>query len=248
MKPSSHPLTPVSFPLVALWVAALWIAIPWAPASAAEEPHSSETTDSETQQVEVPGVQLGELFPEVEASLESPDGAAVELAGQWGTEGLMVVFASNTCAYMVDWLDRFPRLAELAQTEGVGLVVVNSNARRRQRQESPEAMAILAAEQGWSFPYLVDRDATLAQALGAQRTPEVFLFDGGRRLVYRGAIDDHSGPWERVESHWALDALRQLVAGEGILTPSTQALGCAVQPPRKRRGSPSAEGGGASPD
>ena len=179
----------------------------------------------------------GDLLDPVERErlLHAPDGETSDLARWAGPSGLMVVFASNTCPYVLDWLDRFPRLASLGAEHGVGFVVVNSNARKRGAEDSPEAMAELARSRGFDFPYLVDPESALAQALGARRTPEVFLFDDAWRLVYHGAIDDHSGPWEQVESHWALDALGQMAVGEEPTVGSTQALGCAVLGPRRRR-------------
>ncbi len=166
--------------------------------------------------------------------LVDPAGGDSTLEEHWGENGAMVVFAANVCPYVLDWLDRLPRMADFAAANDIGFVVVNANARRRTSDDSPEAMAALAAEHGFTFPYLVDEDAALADALGATRTPEVFLFDGDRTLVYQGAIDDHSGPFDEVKSHWALDALRQMTAGDGIAQPSTAPIGCSVLRPRRR--------------
>lgn len=151
-----------------------------------------------------------------------------------GANGTLVLFASNTCPYMLDWLDRLPRIADFAAANDIAFLVVNANARKRTSDDSPQAMAALAETHEFGFPYWVDEDATLADALAAKRTPEVFLFDAEKTLVYHGALDDHSGPFDEVTEHWALDALRQMVTGASIATPSTAAIGCAVQRPRRR--------------
>ncbi|MEM1203666.1 MAG: redoxin family protein [Acidobacteriota bacterium] len=186
---------------------------------------------------ELPGVQIGEGVPEAALALELADldDGRRRVGDLLGEAGSVFVFLSNTCPYAVDWFDRLPKMAELAEEQGIGFVAVNSNARKRKAEDSPQAMAELLEEQGFRFPYWVDADSALAEALGATRTPEVFLFDGGGSLVYRGAIDDHSGPFERVTEHWALDALREMAAGDGVSTALTTPLGCAVLKPRRRR-------------
>lgn len=183
------------------------------------------------------GVAVGErLDDDVLATLlADPAGEVSTLGDHWGERGAMVVFAANACPYVLDWLDRLPRMADFAAESGIGFVVVNANARRRTTDDAPAAMAELAAEHAFDFPYLVDREATLADALGATRTPEVFLFDADRTLVYQGAIDDHSGPFAEVSAHWALDALRQMAAGDAVTAPATAPIGCSVLRPRPPR-------------
>ena len=74
---------------------------------------------------------------------------------------------------------------------GVRLVAVNSNDASRYPGDSFEQMTARAAERGFNFDYLHDPTQDVARALGSERTPEVFVFDRGRRLVYHGAIDDN---------------------------------------------------------
>ena len=185
-------------------------------------------------------LEMGDSLPE--AALELPlvdlEGATSSLAAHGIESGLLLVFTSNTCPYATDWLDRFPRLAKAAQERDLPFLLVNSNARKRQAEDSPEAMAELVEEHAFDFPYLVDPESRLADALGATRTPEVFLFDGERRLVYHGALDDHSGPFEKVENHWTLEAMDQAFSGGVVETAETPPLGCAILRPRKRRPRP----------
>lgn len=193
---------------------------------------------------EIPGLQVGQEIDAAARDLPmvdvtAPEGTpAVRLEQLRGSGGLLLIFSSNTCPYVLDWLDRLPRLAVRGGEHGVPLVVVNANERKRRSTDAPEAMTALWQEHGFVFPYLVDRDAALADALGAQRTPEVFLFDGAWTLVYRGAIDDLSGPFGEVTQHYAEDALRQMLGQEPVLLPTADAVGCAIQRPRLRARNP----------
>jgi hypothetical protein len=89
-------------------------------------------------------------------------------------------------------------------------------------------MAARAEREGFNFDYLYDEDQSLARALGAERTPEVFLFDRDRRLVYHGAIDDNRDE-DGVTQNFLRDALDAVLAGETPTTTDTPAVGCTVK-------------------
>ncbi|MEM1182026.1 MAG: redoxin family protein [Acidobacteriota bacterium] len=158
---------------------------------------------------------------------------ATTLGGRRGAGGLVVVFLSNTCPYVVDWADRIPQLAAQAAERGVGVALVNSNAGKRRATDSPEEMGRFAEKHLGELPYLLDEGAKLADLVGAERTPEAFLYDAELKLVYRGPFDDHSGPFDRVTQPGLRDAVAALAAG--VDGPESQpALGCKVQRPRRR--------------
>src|SRR6202040_815654 len=96
---------------------------------------------------------------------------------------------------------------------GVRLVAVNSNDAARYPEDSFEQMVEHAAQAGYNFDYLHDPLQSLARSLGAERTPEAFLFDRDRRLVYHGAIDD-SRDDSAVGTHYLRDALDARLAGD----------------------------------
>ncbi len=185
---------------------------------------------------------LGDILPTTALELERLDvnGGPTTLQAQRGEGGLLVIFSANTCAYVTDWLDRFPLYARQAQEEKLGFVIVNSNARKRRTDDSEEAMRLLAEEHFPSVPYLLDEGSELADLLGATRTPEVFLFDADLKLVYQGLIDDHSGPLAKVERHYLRDALVGLESG--IFPPPTAPIGCSVLRPRRRNQKASGSG------
>ncbi|MCG8457470.1 MAG: redoxin family protein [Holophagales bacterium] len=165
--------------------------------------------------------------------LEGVDGAVRPLSDWRRENGLLVLFASNTCPYVLDWADRFPILERLGEEKRIGVVVVNANARKRKSTDSPESMKAFAEEHLGDIPYLLDEGSRLADLLGAERTPEAVLIDAEGRLAYRGQIDDHSGPLAEVEQHYLRQAFLSL-DGEGVLPEPTPPLGCAILRPRSR--------------
>ena len=112
---------------------------------------------------------------------------------------------------------------------GVRLVAVNSNDASRYAADSFDEMRKRSESEGFNFDYLHDADQSLARALGSERTPEVFVFDRERRLVYHGAIDDNRDE-DAVTAHYLRDALDAVLARRappeiGETTP----VGCTVK-------------------
>jgi peroxiredoxin len=103
---------------------------------------------------------------------------------------ILVVFMCNHCPYVKHILKGFIELAREYQEKGVAIVGINSNDADNFPEDSPEQMARDAKKYGYPFPYLYDADQEVARAYGASCTPDFFLFDAGRRLVYRGQMDD----------------------------------------------------------
>jgi peroxiredoxin len=111
---------------------------------------------------------------------------------------------------------------------GFRLVAVSSNDADRYPADSFEEMRARAEREGFNFDYLYDEEQAVARALGAERTPEVFLFDRDRRLIYHGAIDD-SRDDRSVTRHYLRDALDALLAGDEPAVADTPAVGCTVK-------------------
>jgi peroxiredoxin len=132
---------------------------------------------------------LGDPAPGFE--LPGTDGRSHSLADYRG-QPIAVVFSCCHCPYVVAWEDRLNDVAR--DYDGrAGLVAVNSNA--GYLGDSFEDMVARAREKDFVFPFLYDETQAVAEAYSAARTPEVFLFDAGHRLVYHGAPDsDHADP------------------------------------------------------
>ena len=111
---------------------------------------------------------------------------------------------------------------------GVRIVAVNSNDLGRRPDDSFEKMVERAARQGFNFDYLRDEEQSLLAVLRSERTPEVFLFDRERRLVYHGAIDDNRDE-TAVERNYLRDALEAVLAGREPPVAETPPVGCSVK-------------------
>ncbi len=172
---------------------------------------------------------IGSALPQAATAMTGVDGAAHTLGGTAGSGGLLVIFGANTCPFVLAWQDRFAPIAARASAQGVGTIIVNSNLAFRDDDDSPAAMRAHARTHGYTVPYVMDAGTAIADAFGATRTPEVFLFDGDKKLVYRGAIDDNARDAAKVTQPFLLEALEAL-QGEIMPEPQvTRSIGCTIK-------------------
>ena len=108
-------------------------------------------------------------------------------------------------------------------------LAINANDAARYPADSFENMKVRATQKGFNFPYLHDESQEVASAYGAQRTPEVFVFDAERTLRYHGAIDDDYERPEAVRRPYLRQALDAVLAGELPTTATTPPVGCSVK-------------------
>jgi peroxiredoxin len=156
------------------------------------------------------------------------DGRQHSLDDYADTPALAVVWSCNHCPYVQAWEGRMMELQREFGDRGFGLVAISSNDADAYPEDSFEAMQARAAKQGFNFDYLYDEDQSVLNAYGAERTPEVFLFDSDRRLVYHGAIDD-SREEDEVSERYLRDAVEAVLAGESPAVDETTAVGCTVK-------------------
>ena len=123
-------------------------------------------------------------------SLPDTDGEIVSLEDFEGAPGLLVMFLCNHCPFVKHLREGLAEFGREYLKRGLGIVAINSNDVERYPADSPEMMAREVAEAGYPFPYLFDETQEVAKAYRAACTPDFFLFDGDRRLVYRGQFDD----------------------------------------------------------
>ena len=172
---------------------------------------------------------IGADAPMLDYSMKGVDGKSQSLKSLAGDKGLLVVFSCNTCPFVVAWEDRYNVLHKLAEENGVGMVLINSNEAKREGDDSMSEMKKHAKDQKYLSPYLVDEKSALADAFGARTTPHVFLFDNNMKLVYRGAIDDNYKNKESVSETFLMDAIKNLSAGKTISPDVTKATGCSIK-------------------
>ncbi len=145
-------------------------------------------------------------------------------------KGLLVIFSCNTCPFVLAWEDQYPELGEITAESNIGMVLVNSNEKKRQGDDSMEEMKQHAAEMNYNVPYVIDSNSKLADAFGAKTTPHVFLFDENMKLVYRGSINDkYENKSKKASKHYLKEALKQLAQGQKITNEDTREIGCSIK-------------------
>jgi len=155
------------------------------------------------------GLHIGDTAPDFK--LKNIDGNYVSLSGMEDAKGYIVVFTCNHCPYVIHVNEEIVRLAKEYQELGVSFVAISSNDVENYPDDSPEKMTVLAAKEGYTFPYLYDETQEVARAYDAACTPDFYVFDKNARLVYRGQLDGsrpNSGiPLTGTDLRTALDAV-----------------------------------------
>jgi len=141
---------------------------------------------------------------------------------------LVLVQSCNHCPYVLAWEGRIDALAREYADRGVRFVAVNSNDAEAYPADSFDAMVEHARVAGYSFDYVYDESQEVARALGSERTPEAYVFDADRRLVYHGAVDDNREEAD-VTTNYLRDALEAGLAGETPPVADTPPVGCTVK-------------------
>jgi peroxiredoxin len=171
---------------------------------------------------------LGTRAPEFR--LPDTSGKVISLDEFENSKALLVIFMCNHCPYVKHIRSGLAQLARDYIPRGVAVVGISSNDVENYPQDSPRKMAEEAKAAGYIFPYLYDETQEVAKAYRAACTPDLYLFDGGQRLVYRGQLDD-SRPGSNVpvtgkDVRAALDAL---LAGKPVPANQKASIGCNIK-------------------
>ncbi|WP_324669901.1 thioredoxin family protein [Geochorda subterranea] len=167
--------------------------------------------------------------PIIDFDLPATDGQRYSPASFREKPVLGVVFWCNHCPYVQAWEGRVVEIQRRYADRGVQLVLISSNDPAQYPQDSFAAMTQRAREKGYPFPYLFDETQQVARAYGATRTPEIFLFDGERRLRYHGRPDDNYEDPSAVTRPYLRDAIEALLAGRQPSTAETEPQGCTIK-------------------
>ena len=163
--------------------------------------------------------------------LPGVDGKKYSLSDFESSKVIVVVFTCNSCPYAVDIEDRLLAFHQKYGKQGVALVAINVN---KVEADLMPAMKDKAKEKAFQFPYLFDETQKIAKDYGAKRTPEFFVLDQDRKVVYMGALDD-SPEGKKVSKRYIEAAVEMTLAGEKIEIAETIPVGCAVRFERTRR-------------
>ncbi len=172
---------------------------------------------------------LGTRLPEFSLP-NAVDGRVVSSADFDGRPALLVMFLCNHCPYVQHVKSEIGRIANEYAPRGVGIVAISSNDIAAFPEDAPEKMKELAQREGWAFPYLFDETQDVAKAFRAACTPEFYLFDRDRKLVYRGQLDDsrpkNNLPVTGRDLRAALDAV---LAGRPVSPNQVPSVGCNIK-------------------
>jgi len=157
-------------------------------------------------------------------------GKTVSLSDFKNSSALLVMFTCNHCPYVKHVQTGMTQMARDFQTRGVGVVAINSNDAGQYPEDSPEKMKAEARRAGYTFPYLYDESQSVARAYRAACTPDFFLFDAERKLVYRGQMDDARRANNLPVTGKSLrDAVDAVLAGKPVSPNQTPSLGCNIK-------------------
>jgi peroxiredoxin len=143
---------------------------------------------------------------------------------------LLVAFICAHCPFVIHIRQEFAAFAREYQEKGVAVGAIVSNDLAQYPQDGPEGMAREAEEAGYTFPYLLDETQEVAKAYRAACTPDLFLFDGDLKLVYRGQFDDsRPGNGIPVTGRDVRAATDAVLEGRPVLEEQRSSVGCNIK-------------------
>lgn len=171
---------------------------------------------------------LGTAAPDFR--LPETNGKIVSLADFKNAKALVVLFICNHCPYVKHIREGLAQLGRDYQARGVAIVAINSNDVDTYPADSPAKMKEEVKSAGYTFPYLFDETQNVAKVYRAACTPDIFLFDGAQKLVYRGQFDDsRPGNGKPVTGKDFRAALDAVLARQPVSQDQKPSMGCNIK-------------------
>ena len=163
-------------------------------------------------------------------SLPDTNGKTVSISDFQNARALLVMFICNHCPFVKHVRSELARLGKDYLPKGAAVVAISSNDVQSHPDDSPAKMAIEVRDAGYTFPYLYDESQAVARAYQAACTPDFFLFDREKRLVYRGQLDDsRPGNGIPVTGQDLRAALDAVLAGRPVAAEQKASIGCNIK-------------------
>ena len=172
-------------------------------------------------------IDLGAPAPDF--ALPDPTGQMHRLADFTRARALLVAFICNHCPYVKHILPPFAALAREFKDQGLAVVAISANDVDRFPDDAPGRMAAVARAHGFVFPYLYDETQETAKAYGAVCTPDLYVFDANRRLVYHGQFDDTRPGRGEADGRDLRAAIAATLAGRAPDGAQTPSVGCSIK-------------------
>lgn len=174
-------------------------------------------------------LRLGTAAPEF-ALIDAVSGAAVGLHSFDGKKALLVLFICVHCPYVKHIEKGLVTLAQDYEKKSLAIVAISSNDVTSYPEDNPASMKQQAEEKGFTFPYLYDAEQTVAKSFRATCTPDIFLFNEERKLVYRGQMDSsRPGNGIPVTAEDLRFAINQTLAGKSVPADQIPSTGCSIK-------------------
>lgn len=171
---------------------------------------------------------LGTAAPDFD--LINFDGTKVCLQQFQGKKALVIIFMCNHCPYVKHVAPELKRLSDDYIPRDVGFIGISSNDVETYPEDSLEKMAEEAATRQYRFPYAIDLDQSVAKAYRAACTPDIFVFDGQQKLVYRGQLDDSRPKNDKpLNGHDLRAALEAILSGKSVSADQKPSIGCNIK-------------------
>ncbi len=174
-------------------------------------------------------LKIGSPMPKADLKMQDISGKEIAMQDAKKDNGMLVMFSCNTCPYVVKNQERTIAISEFAVKNNVGVIILNSNEAYRGNDDSYDAMKTYAKEQGYKWNYVVDKNHEVADAFGANRTPECFLFDKNLKLVYHGAIDNSPADAASITRIHLKEAITEMAGGKEVTVKESKSVGCTIK-------------------
>ena len=161
--------------------------------------------------------------------LDVASGRTVSLDTFGDAKALLVMFICRHCPFVVHVQEELSRLGRDYQPKGVGIVAISANDASAYPDDGPDRLKAMAAEQGFVFPFCYDETQAVARAYQAVCTPDFFLFDSSRRLVYRGQLDDTRPNRGTANGRDLRAAIEAVLAGRAVNPDQRPSVGCGIK-------------------
>jgi peroxiredoxin len=170
---------------------------------------------------------FGSTIPTFE--LLNVDGSKIGSEYLRNGKGYLVGFLCNHCPYVKGSEEMLIKIAKRFQTEGLKILTISSNDAAQYPEDSYEMMQVKAEKMGLPYPYLYDESQSVAKMFDAACTPEFYLFDSARVLVYHGTINDSPRDPSKVSKDYLSEAIVSVLEGRTPEPQFARPLGCSIK-------------------
>lgn len=176
------------------------------------------------------GYQIGDVVEDF--TLQNIDGKMISLSDYKNSKGIIVIFTTNHCPYAKAYEERIIALDKMFKPKGYPVIAINPNDPSKNEEDSFENMQLRAHQEGFTFPYLLDKGQHVYPKFGATKTPHVYLLQQDKNemvVKYIGAIDDNYQDKSAVKQHFVQNAVNALLSGKEVKPKTTKAIGCSIR-------------------